>query len=100
MLFLTADEKKRWRALADEILASREGPPRGPVEVRPGLLSAFHYYVGTFLAAQEQSSLGNTWIQAGAAVEGDGCLANQFLTDFLERHQGKLVSPTVVFADP
>jgi SAM-dependent methyltransferase len=100
MLLLTNQEKKEWRALAEDALAGKSGPEKIPANIRPNLMPMFAYYLGTFLAAKGEVELGRRWLTAGALAEEEKLMSNSYLSSFLERQRGKLVMPAVVFADP
>jgi SAM-dependent methyltransferase len=100
MLFLSAQESVRWSELAQEILRSGAAPGTCESEIRPNLLSVFDYYIGTMLAAHGQTAQGIDWLRAAALAEEDNLFAACFLYGFLERHNGKLVTPAVAFQDP
>ncbi|MDP2932826.1 MAG: class I SAM-dependent methyltransferase, partial [bacterium] len=100
MLFLTAREKNEWQALADEALAKKSGPEQLAANVRPNLMPMFDYYLGAFLAAKGQVELGRQWLAAGALAEEEKLMSNSYLSSFIERRHGKIIMPSVVFADP
>jgi len=100
MLLLTAQEKKEWRALADEIFAGKSGPDKFSANVRSNLLPMFDYYLGAFLAAKGRVEQGRQWLAAGALAEEETLMSNSYLSSFLERHEGQLIMPAVVFEDP
>jgi len=100
MLFLSAQESAEWSGLADEVLRSGTAPGTYDGDIRPNLLSAFDYYIGTVLAAHGQAAEGIEWLKAAALAEEDDLFSAGFLLGFLERHNGKLAMPTVAFADP
>lgn len=100
MLFLTAQEKNEWQALADKALAKNFGPEQLAVNVRFNLAPMFYYYAGAFLAAKGRVKLGQQWLTAGALIEDETLMSNSYLSSFLERQHGKMIMPAVVFADP
>ncbi|KUK62008.1 MAG: Methyltransferase family protein [Methanoculleus marisnigri] len=100
MLFLSAQESAEWSGLADEVLRSGTAPGTYDGDIRPNLLSAFDYYIGTVLAAHGQAAEGIEWLNAAALGEESDLFSAGFLLGFLERHNGKLAMPTVAFADP
>lgn len=100
MLFLSAQESAEWSGLADEVLRSGTAPGTHDGDIRPNLLSAFDYYIGTVLAAHGQAAEGIEWLNAAALGEESDLFSAGFLLGFLERHNGKLAMPTVAFADP
>ncbi len=100
MFFLTDNEKKEWRSLADEALAGKAGPGQFSGNIRPNLAPMLDYYLGTFLAAKGEVALGRQWLAAGALAEEEKLMSNAYLSSFLERQRGKLIMPAVVFADP
>jgi SAM-dependent methyltransferase len=100
MLFLTSQEKIEWQALADEALAKKSGPEQLTANVRANLAPMFDYYLGALLAAKGQVELGRQWLAAGALAEEEQLMSNSYLFSFIERQQGKMIMPAVVFADP
>jgi len=100
MLFLTAQEKNEWMALAEEALLKKSGPERLTADIRRNLMPMFDYYLGAFLAAKGQVELGRQWLAAGALTEEEKLMSNSYLASFIERQHGKLFMPAVVFADP
>ena len=100
MLFLTPDESKTWRDLADRVGSSGGDLFRVEESLRPGLVPAFHYYIGTFLLSRGLNQPGLKWIVDGIAGEPGGLFSNSFLASYLGRHNGRLVIPEVIFADP
>jgi SAM-dependent methyltransferase len=100
MLFLGVEERRTWSQWAERILKSDLGPVPVNDWMRPGLIPAFHYYIGTILLSQGINRLGQQWITAGLAGEQGGLFSNAFLSSYLGRNNGKLVIPEVIFADP
>lgn len=100
MLYLTADESRHWTSLAEQVLKTNSGPGIDLGSIRPGLVSAFHYYIGTLLLSKNQNKTGVKWIREGVTGEQGGLFSNSFLYSYLERNHGKLVIPEVIFADP
>jgi SAM-dependent methyltransferase len=100
MLFLTAEESRTWKDLADKVLKTRSGSNGDLDSIRPGLIPAFHYYIGTLLLSQGYNQEGATWIHSGIAVEPGGLFSNAFLASYLQRNHGALVIPEVIFSDP
>jgi SAM-dependent methyltransferase len=100
MLYLSNNEKKEWRALADEALAKDAGPEKLAAPVRSGLLPMFCYYAGAYLAAKGKVALGREWLSAGSLTEDESLMSNSYLSSFIERQHGKIIMPAVVFADP
>ena len=100
MLFLTAEESRDWKDLADDILKTRSGPDGDSDSIRPGLLPAFHYYIGTLLLSQGYNREGADWIRSGIRAEPGGLFSNAFLSGYLQRNHGALAVPEVIFADP
>lgn len=100
MLFLNAQEKKEWQTLADEALARKSGPEQLTANIRSNFRPMFDYYLGSFLAAKGQTELGRQWLATGALAEEETLMSNSYLFSFLERQDGKMIMPAVVFADP
>jgi SAM-dependent methyltransferase len=100
MLYLGPEESRMWKTSAEQILKSATDPYRLNDHIRPGLIPAFHYYIGTLLLAKGMNGLGQKWITAGLAGEQGGLFSNAFLSSYLGRNNGKLVIPEVIFADP
>jgi len=100
MLFLSKHEKTNWAAHAHAIIQNHATPEEYEKKVRSNLLSAFYYYIGTLLAAQGQNKRCGEWLQAGTLCEEEGLFSSAFLMGFLERHDGKMIQPTIVFEDP
>jgi SAM-dependent methyltransferase len=100
MLFLSSDESRTWKRLADRTLNANGGLFQVNDHIRPGLIPAFHYYIGILLLTKGMNQSGREWITAGLAGEQGGLFSNAFLASYLGRHAGKLVIPEVIFADP
>jgi SAM-dependent methyltransferase len=100
MLFLRNVEKEEWIRFAREIGEHGHKPEEYEGQVRSNLRSAFHYYIGTLLAAQGQVDRGIAWLDAATMCEEEGMFSSTFLLSFLNRHNGRMVKPVVVFADP
>ncbi len=100
MLFLGSEESRTWKTIADRILKSDDGPIPVNDHIRPGLIPAFHYYIGTMMLSKGMNLLGQKWITAGMAGEQGGLFSNAFLSSYLGRNKGRLVIPEVIFADP
>jgi len=100
MVFLSKEESRSWRQMADRILATGEGPLIVEEQVRAGLIPAFHFYIGMLLLASGKERSGKEWIRMGMAGEPGGLFSNSYLLSFLERHGGKLVIPETIFSDP
>lgn len=100
MLFLSNEEIRTWRKIADRAVRSLAVP--FPVDdlIRPGLIPAFHYYIGTLMLSGGLNLPGQKWITAGLTGEQGGLFSNAFLSSYLGRNKGKLVVPEVIFADP
>lgn len=100
MLFLGNDESRKWSDLGRHVIDS--GGKLFPVNslIRPGLISAFHYYVGTLLLAKNMNQAGLEWIVAGMTGEQGGLFSNAFLASYLGRNKGKLSIPETIFSDP
>ncbi len=100
MLFLGDEESRNWNELGFRVVSS--GGKLVPVEgsIRPGLLPAFHYYVGTLLLSKSMNQPGWDWITTGMAGEQGGLFSNAFLASYLGRNNGKLMIPETIFADP
>ena len=100
MLFLSAQEIADWSHLAEKALQGDAAPGRYENEIRPNLLSVFHYYIGAMLAAERQKERGIDWLRAAARYEEGGPFSASHLLGFLERNGGELIMPVVVFQDP
>jgi SAM-dependent methyltransferase len=100
MLFLTDEEKRSWKDFGDRVLKTHSGPGGDLTFIRPGLVSAFHYYIGTLLLSNGQNEAGEKWTNAGIAGEPGGLFSNAFLSSYLKRNHGALVIPEEIFADP
>ena len=100
MLFLSKQEGERWIACAQEALAGTAEPHDFDQEIRPNLIPAFDYFVGTTLVAKGLGERGQAWCREGVLLEEDGLFSNGFLLNFLKRQNGSLVMPAVAFADP
>jgi len=101
MLFLTRQEIEQWSRLEGEIETRMLAPSSGVAdEIGRSLCPCFHFYAGTTLAAKGHGALGMEWLKAGTLPEEQGLFSNAFLTAYLERHQGNVVLPVVIFADP
>ena len=100
MIFLSTNESKTWRGLADKVLDSGGELLQTESLIRPGLVPAFHYYIGTFLLSKGLDVPGAKWLSAGLAGEQGGLFSNAFLLSYLGRNNGKLVIPETIFADP
>jgi SAM-dependent methyltransferase len=100
MLFLGNEESRIWKDFADQTLKTCSGPGRDLTFIRPGLIPAFHYYIGTMLLSNGINQAGEKWINTGIAGEPGGLFSNAFLSSYLRRNRGALVIPEVIFADP
>jgi SAM-dependent methyltransferase len=100
MLFLGPEEARIWSALADRVLTSPGVSIPVNENIRPGLIAAFHYYIGTILLSKGVDRPGRKWISEGLAGEQGGLFSNAFLSSYLGRNNGKLVIPEDIFADP
>jgi len=100
MLFLGQEESRYWSDFASQ--AIHAGGAMFSVEdrVRPGLIPAFHYYIGTMLLSKNLNQAGLNWITTGMAGEQGGLFSNAFLASYLGRNKGKLTVPETIFADP
>ncbi len=100
MLFLTNDESRIWNDLGNRALSS--GGKLFSVDslIRPGLIPAFHFYIGTLLLSDNMNQAGMEWIATGMAGEQGGLFSNAFLASYLGRNNGKLAIPETIFADP
>ena len=99
MLFLSQAEARRWSELGARAEAGALAPGEADDDIRSNLLSAFHCYVGTLLAAKGAEEAGKVWFREGMPYEEDGLFLNAFVAAFLER-QGGFIMPEVCFADP
>lgn len=52
------------------------------------------------LVAQGLGEIGKEWIREGVTTEREGIFSNAFLSSYLERHEGHLAIPAVIFSDP
>jgi len=100
MLFLTDQEQREWAAYADEILATAPAPDRYDTRVRKDLVPAFHFYIGTFLAAHDAGEQAVAWAKSAVLDEAEGLYGLAFLLGFLERYDNQLRKPARVFEDP
>ncbi|MCK9205323.1 MAG: class I SAM-dependent methyltransferase, partial [Bacteroidales bacterium] len=100
MLFLGAQESGTWQDYAGRLLKDPTGPV--PVEgfIRPGLIPAFHFYLGMLFLSHGMNDNGLRWINAGLSGEQGGMFLNAFLSSYLNRNHGQLAVPEVIFADP
>jgi hypothetical protein len=99
MFFLSVQEKSDWAQYAQEIAQRGAGPAIYEPKIRKNLFPAFCFYIGTLLAARGEDRPGIEWLEADAEREGDGMSTSAFLLGFLQRHQGKMIKPVVVFED-
>jgi SAM-dependent methyltransferase len=100
MLYLGPEEIRKWNATAARIETTAANPFPMHDDIRPGLIPAFHYYIGTTLLSKGMYALGQKWITAGLSGEQGGLFSNAFLSSYLGRNNGRLVIPEVIFADP
>lgn len=100
MLFLSEQEKRVWAGYAHEIITHGAGPRMYKDRIRTNLFSAFCYFIGTTCATQGDARRSIEWLEAGALNEEEGLFSSAFLLGFLQRHNGKLIAPAVVFTDP
>jgi SAM-dependent methyltransferase len=100
MLFLGPNEARTWSKLAGHILMSPDESVSVNEHIRPGLIPAFHYYIGTILLSKGIDRPGRKWISEGMAGEQGGLFSNAFLSSYLGRNNGRLVIPEAIFADP
>ena len=100
MLFLGPEESRIWRSFGDDTIKSANDPFPVHDYIRPGLIPAFHYYIGTLLLARGMNPQGRKWITAGLSGEQGGLFSNAFLLSYLGRNNGALLIPEAIFADP
>jgi SAM-dependent methyltransferase len=100
MLFLTDQESRSWKGFAEKVLKDRLFPGIDLPVMRPGLLPAFHFYIGTYLLSKGINPPGEQWINAGISGEPGGLFSNAYLASYLRRNNGRLVIPEVIFSDP
>ena len=100
MLMMPPAEGALWRESADEIVAKDTTPDAFDGPVRADLLPAFRCYAGVRLVRAGRGREGRAWFTAGVLEEEHGQFFNAFVSGFLGRHAGRLVTPEVVFADP
>jgi len=100
LLFLSESEKAQWADYACNIVKNQTPFAKFNGVTRLNLQSAFYFYIGAILAAQGQKDLAKGWLKVGTMNEEDGLFSCTFLLGFLERHNGDLVMPAVVFKDP
>lgn len=100
MLFLGKDESLQWSEVATQVLQRWSVTANDLSFIRPGLLPAFHYYIGTLLLSKGENEAGGNWIRNGIAAEPGGLYSNGFLASYLNRHNGAFEIPEVIFADP
>ncbi len=98
-VFLSAQEKFHWAQYAKEIAQNGASPAIYEPKIRRNLFPAFCFYIGTLLAARGEDRPGIEWLEAGAKREEAGMSTSAFLLGFLQRHQGKMIKPVVVFED-
>lgn len=99
MLFLTGAEERCWVDRAERISAGDLPPYQDPA-IRPNLQSAFHFYIGTLLAAEGRRERATEWLEAGTLLEEDGLFMSAFLLGFLRRQGGEFRAPARAFDDP
>jgi len=100
MLYLRPQESRIWQDLAEQIVTGHKNPFPVNNAMRPGLIPSFHYYIGTILLSKGMNESGQQWINAGITGEQGGLFSNALLSSYLNRNQGKLTIPEVIFADP
>jgi len=100
MLFLSEQEKQDWAGYAEEILSSFPAPGKYDAEIRKNLVPAFHFYIGTILAAKGFSRESIAWLETGVSKEEEGLACCSFLLGFLNRHNNRFAKPAIVFKDP
>jgi SAM-dependent methyltransferase len=100
MLFLSVEEKRDWKKYAEDVLDNVRPPGHYDEHIRRNLVPAFHYYIATLLAAKGYAEQSLEWLGTGSRLEGDGLYSCGHLRGFLERHDHRLVTPSVVFRDP
>ena len=88
-----------WAQYAKEIAQNDACPAIYEPKIRRNLSPAFCFYIGTLLAARGEDRPGIEWLEAGAKREEAGMSTSAFLLGFLQRHQGKMIKPVVVFED-
>ncbi len=98
-VFLSAQEKFHWAQYAKEIAQNGASPAIYEPKIRRNLFPTFCFYIGTLLAARGEDRPGIEWLEAGAKREEAGMSTSAFLLGFLQRHQGKMIKPVVVFED-
>ena len=100
MLFLSGNEKKRWAELAEQVLTGDLSPASYGDGIRPNLLPAFYFYIGTLLASKGRCTRGIEWLEAATLIEDDSLFLSAFLLGFLGRQDGQFVMPARAFDDP
>ena len=100
MYFLSKVESANWKAEAEKILDEKISTEKHKYEFQPALQSAFSFFIGSRFAAEGNEKMGMDWARHGILNEESGLFSNAFLLNFLERHNGKLIMPDKVFADP
>ena len=100
MLFLSEDEKREWRRRAEGLREGAVSAGEACEGIRPNLIPVFMFFAGALLAAQGHREKGAAMIKEGALLEQEGLMFNTFLSSFLDRHEGCLVIPAVIFQDP
>jgi len=100
MLFLGIEESRIWKDFAEHALKACLCPGADLGFIRPGLIPAFNYYIGTLFLSKGLNELGQKWITAGLAGEQGGLFSNAFLSSYLGRNKGAMVIPETIFADP
>jgi hypothetical protein len=99
MLFLSQSESREWASCADEAIQSGRSAEAFRDRIRPNLVPAFDFYVGSRLAASGDVARGAEWLREGALGEEEGLFSSTFLLGFLERH-GRLAQIAEPFANP
>ncbi len=100
MHLLTPHESAEWSGLTAEIAGRSLEPGAITPPLRANMIPLFHYHVGAVLSSGGRLELGREWFRSGVFIEGDGLFSNAFFSSFLDRHDGRLDPPAVVFADP
>lgn len=100
MLFLSGKERRDWARYAQAAFTESLPPDYCDLKIRKNLVSAFHFYVATYLAAKGEGAEATGWLESGTLTEEDGLFGCGFLLGFLNRHGCRLEMPAVPFDDP
>ena len=98
MYYLSREQARTWRELANTALGGDWFDPSVLADQPSSLRPALCYYLGTTLLDDGRVEEATRWLQLGAEIEP--IRANAYLLDYLERNNGVLAAVQPSFSDP